>query len=49
MEIVRNRFKDPQLEKAINAVRFVAQHVKNEDKYNKVFTTKINLQQGLVL
>jgi len=28
--------QDPQLEKAINAVRFVAQHVKNEDKYNKV-------------
>lgn len=28
--------QDPQVEKAINAVRFVAQHVKNENKYNSV-------------
>jgi len=26
----------PHLEKAINSVRFVAQHVKNQDRYNKV-------------
>jgi len=28
--------QEPHLEKAINAVRFVAQHVKNQDRYNKV-------------
>lgn len=28
--------QDPNLEKAINSVRFVAQHVKNQDRYNKV-------------
>ena len=27
--------QEPHLEKAINAVRFVAQHVKNQDRYNK--------------
>lgn len=27
---------EPHLEKAINAVRFVAQHVKNQDRYDKV-------------
>jgi len=28
--------QEPHLEKAINSVRFVAQHVKNQDRYNKV-------------
>lgn len=28
--------QEPHLEKAIHAVRFVAQHVKNQDRYNKV-------------
>jgi len=28
--------QEPHMEKAINAVRFVAQHVKNQDRYNKV-------------
>ena len=31
--------QEPHLEKAINAVRFVAQHVKNQDRYNKVGVT----------
>lgn len=26
----------PELEKAMNALKFVAQHVKNEDKFNNV-------------
>ena len=29
--------QEPHLEKAINSVRFVAQHVKNQDRYNKVY------------
>ena len=28
--------QEPHLEKALHAVRFVAQHVKNQDRYDKV-------------
>ena len=38
--------QEPHLEKAINAVRFVAQHVKNQDRYNKVGGEKIS--RGIV-
>ena len=34
--------QEPHLEKAINSVRFVAQHVKNQDRYNKVGWEKIS-------
>ena len=32
---------NPAIEKAMNALKFVAQHVKNEDNFNSVSTSNV--------
>ena len=41
--------QEPHLEKAINSVRFVAQHVKNQDRYNKVNIIVFNIIINVML
>ena len=42
----RDYEQEPHLEKAIHAVRFVAQHVKNLDRYDKVGFTIVSIQKN---